>query len=172
MTMTGANRRAELVKRIETSDVPLSASFLGKEFGVTRQVIVGDVARLRSEGNAIIATARGYLFDRQNQVGYRKKIACCHSPEQTQAELYLLVDLGVYIENVMIEHEVYGELVGTLRLTSRRDVDEFMTRLATSSVKLLSELTEGVHLHTVICESQAHFEQVTDAMKNAGFLVT
>ena len=167
-----SNRRAKVLKLIKESQNPLSASFIAKELGVSRQIIVGDVALLRAAGHQIIATARGYLAEVvSNQNRYVRKIACQHTPEQTKAELYLLIDLGVTVEDVIIEHEVYGELTGALRLSSDADVDMFINRLNKSGAKLLSELTQGIHLHTISCKSKAHFEQVMIVMKDSGFLV-
>jgi len=170
--MDGNLRRSKVLTMIKGSDRAVSASFLAREFGVSRQVIVGDVALLRAEGKEIIATARGYIV--QNVVTknlYARKIACCHTSEQTINELYLLVDLGVRVDDVVIEHEVYGELTGYLGIESRADADLFVKKLATSQSRLLSELTMGIHLHTVSCRNKKHFDEVMDAMKEAGYLV-
>lgn len=127
---------------IKESQSALSTSFIASVVGVSRQVIVGDIALLRAEGHQIIATARGYIAERVvNNNKYVRKIACQHKSGQTEDELYLLVDLGVRVEDVVIEHEVYGEL------------------------------TQGVHLHTVSCRSKEHFDKVMIAMEKAVFLV-
>lgn len=166
------NRRTKILKLIKESGNPLSASFIAKELGVSRQVIVGDVAILRAAGHQIIATARGYLAEVSgNQHQHIWKIACQHTPEQTKDELYLLIDLGATVEDVIIEHEVYGELTGSLRLKSRYDVDIFIDQLNKSGAKLLSELTQGIHLHTISCRSKEHFDKIMIALKESGFLV-
>lgn len=164
-------RREKIIEMIRGSQVPISASFLAKDLGVSRQVIVGDVALLRAEGYEIIATARGYIVPVvTKKKGYVRKIACRHTPEQMKDELYLLVDLGVYVEDVVIEHEVYGELTGSLGIESREDVNLFMAKLEKSQAKLLSELTMGIHLHTITCEDVKHFEKIKKALKDAGYL--
>lgn len=172
--MDGANkRRVRVLEMIKESSHALSASFIARELGVSRQVIVGDVALLRASGYEIIATARGYMAQEVvTNHQYVRKIACQHKPEQTKDELYLLVDFGAYVEDVVIDHEVYGELTGSLGLASRLDVDLFIERLEQAGVGLLSELTNGIHLHTVSCRNQNHFEEVMDAMEKAGFLVS
>jgi len=165
-------RRVQVLEMIKGSEVALSASFIAKALGVSRQVIVGDVALLRAEGYQIIATARGYLSEiAEKNNNYVRKIACQHTPDQTKNELYLLVDHGVHVKDVIIEHEVYGELTGSLGLASRRDVDLFMQRLEKAGMGLLSELTGGIHLHTISCKSQVHFDEVMLVMSQAGFLV-
>ena len=165
-------RRKNVLAKIISCQGVVSASALAKELAVSRQVIVGDVALLRAEGHDIVATARGYrLSDSLNRDRHIRKIACRHLPEDTKNELYLLVDHGVYIQDVIIEHQVYGEMIGTLGLESRSDVDDFLARLEKSQVKLLSELTQGIHLHTICCRSQEHFEMVVQKLEAAGYLV-
>lgn len=171
--MDGSLRRIKVLRMIKASDRALSASLLAKELGVSRQVIVGDIALLRAEGKEIIATARGYMIDNvapKNQ--YTRKIACQHTPEQTIDELYLLIDLGARVNDVIIEHEVYGELTGNLGIESRADVDLFIQKLEASQSRLLSELTMGIHLHTVSCRNKEHFDDVMKAMRKAGYLVS
>jgi len=170
--IAASKRRSEVLGMIEASNGALSASNIATTLGVSRQLIVGDVALLRAEGHQIIATARGYMMEANtSQQQYRRKIACCHQPDQTREELYILIDCGVTVEDVMIEHHVYGELTGSLGLSSRLDVDAFLTNLEQSKMGLLSELTQGVHLHTISCKSREHFDEAMKAMSLAGFLV-
>ena len=57
--MTGSNRRQEILKNIKESDRPVSGSKLAKDYDVSRQVIVQDIALLRASGYDIISTNRG-----------------------------------------------------------------------------------------------------------------
>ncbi|MCL2378279.1 MAG: transcription repressor NadR [Defluviitaleaceae bacterium] len=170
--MDATTRRERVFKIINKDNSPVSASTLAKELSVSRQVIVGDVAILRAQGHEIIATARGYMipeFRESNQhVG---KIACCHTAENTKEELYTIVDLGATVVNVIVEHELYGEITGQLNIKTRDDADIFVDRVQLSEARLLSALTMGVHLHTIACRNKAHFEQVYHALNSAGFLV-
>jgi len=170
--MDATMRRERIFKIINKDNAPVSASALAKDLSVSRQVIVGDIAILRAQGREIIATARGYMipeFREQNQ--YVGKIACCHNAENTEAELYAIVDLGATVVNVIVEHELYGEITGQLNIKTRDDVDIFVDRVRSAEAKLLSVLTLGVHLHTIACRNKAHFEQVYHALDSAGFLV-
>jgi len=169
--MIATQRRAAVLDEINKSKGAISATSLAKLFHVSRQIIVGDIALLRAEGHDIIATARGYMSKDPHVEAYRKTIACKHSPDQTTTELYLLVDLGIVVEDVIIEHDVYGEMRGTLGLASRLDVDDFMDKLYQSQSKLLSELTDGIHLHTIICKDENHFELALKSLASAGFLL-
>jgi len=170
--MDATMRRERIFEIINKDYAPVSASALAKELGVSRQVIVGDVAILRAQGHEIIATARGYMIPEFRESNhYVGKMACCHNAENTKDELYAIVDLGATVINVIVEHEVYGEITGQLDIKTRDDVDIFVDRVKSSDVKLLSALTLGVHLHTIVCRNKAHFEQVYCALDSAGFLV-
>ena len=59
--MTAEQRRSRISARLHEAHQPISATDLAKELGVSRQIIVGDVALLRAAGQAITATARGYV---------------------------------------------------------------------------------------------------------------
>ena len=54
--MDAAARRAAILSRLEQTDHPVSAAALAREFAVSRQIIVGDVALLRAGGADIAAT--------------------------------------------------------------------------------------------------------------------
>lgn len=60
--MHAQERRQEILKLLHQSAHPISASALAERFSVTRQVIVGDIALLRSSGADILATPRGYCI--------------------------------------------------------------------------------------------------------------
>ena len=59
--VNGLQRRKNIITMLKQSDVPVSGTRLGKENGVSRQVIVQDITLLRVEGYDIVATPRGYL---------------------------------------------------------------------------------------------------------------
>ena len=48
--MTTAQRREEILALLNQADAPIAAKDLAARFGVSRQVIVGDVALLRASG--------------------------------------------------------------------------------------------------------------------------
>jgi len=164
-------RRKSVLDIIKYQKNPVSASSLAKELNVSRQVIVGDVALLRAQGHEIIATARGYLIPNFNETNqYIGKIVCQHTPDDTKHELYTIVDLEAIVVNVIVEHGFYGEITGSLNLSNRKDVDVLINKINSSEVKLLSELTMGVHLHTIACRDKAHFEEVYQALATNGYL--
>lgn len=59
--MTGTERRMELLRLIKESKQPVKGSELAQKLGVSRQVIVQDIALLRAEKYKIIGTTMGYI---------------------------------------------------------------------------------------------------------------
>jgi len=164
-------RREQILNMVMSQTSPISASALAKTLKVSRQVIVGDVALLRAKGHEIVATARGYIIPKAREFNsYLGKIACRHTREDTKSELYVMVDLDATVVNVIVEHDLYGEIAGGLNLTDRKDVDIFIEKAELSKVRLLSELTMEVHLHTIACRDKIHFEQICKALKDKGYL--
>lgn len=70
-------------------------------------------------------------------------IACRHTQEQMEKELYIVVDNGCAVLDVTVEHPVYGQISGQLQLFSRYDVDQFVQKLRTSNAPALCTLTGG-----------------------------
>ena len=166
--MNSEQRRSQVLACLQTAQTPLSASHLAAQMGVSRQIIVGDIALLRACGHQIFATPRGYLLQRAPQ-GLRKTVACVHTREQMEQELNLLVDNGCTVLDVIVEHPVYGQLTGSLQLHNRYDVKQFIERA--KDAPPLSQLTEGIHLHTLLCPDEAAFERVQTALRQAGLLL-
>lgn len=168
--MPAQARRDRIETMLKHSDTALSASSLAHEFQVSRQVIVGDIALLRASGLDIQATPRGYLLKGNDSEGYTGTIACRHSREAMQAELYTIVDLGGRILDVIVDHPIYGQLTGQLQIASRYDADQFIRKLDREKAQPLSRITDGVHLHTVICPDKETFDRIVQALKSAQVL--
>ena len=66
MAMNAQERRREILICLNSSKGPVSAAALAARLGVSRQIIVGDVALLRAAGEAISATPRGYVVARDS----------------------------------------------------------------------------------------------------------
>lgn len=168
--MNSAQRRKEILKRLTDAAEPVSASALAGELGVSRQIVVGDVALLRAAGTQIDATPRGYQLHPEAK-GYTGILACAHrTAEEMRTELYTVVDQGGVVVDVAVENPLYGELRGNLNLASRYDVDNFIQQAAETPECLLSRMTGGVHLHTLRCPDEATFCRVRDALDELGLL--
>ena len=164
-------RRKELHRTLQIKSEPITGSELAARFGVSRQVIVQDIAVLRAEGIPILSTPKGYLLDKQREEGWPTDVlAVRHTSEKTAVELYTAVDLGVSVLDVIVEHPIYGELRGDLMLESRSDVAHFLDRLEKESATLLSSLTEGRHWHTVRARRADRIEKLKQALDDLGIL--
>lgn len=162
-------RRDRIYKDIVQSDVPLSATTLSSKYHVSRQIIVGDVAILRAQNKSIIATPRGYIIQKNDQK-QRYVIACLHRQEDTQDELNIIVDYGGIVEDVIVNHPIYGELKGYLHITSRFDVESFIEACRNAHAKNLSSISDGIHLHTISCESEKQYEIILQKLKEKDYL--
>ncbi len=168
--MKSEERRAQILECLRDKNAPVSASVLAAEFSVSRQIIVGDVAILRAGGANIAATPRGYLLQEQEPGGLIRRIACVHDMNGMEEELNLCVDYGCSVLDVIVEHPVYGQLVGQLRLSSRYDVSGFMKKARQEGTHALSELTDGIHLHTLRCPSEETYSELCEALRKVGVL--
>ena len=163
-------RREAILQVLREADGPVSATALARRFSVSRQIIVGDIALLRASGANISATPRGYVILGETP-GLVRRVACQHGPGGMEAELNAVVDQGCTVLDVIVEHPVYGQLTGSLQLSSRYDVQQFLHRCAASDAQPLSLLTEGIHLHTLACPDQAAFDRVQAALREMGVLL-
>lgn len=163
------DRREAILKQIRNSKKPISASTLAKKYGVSRQIVVGDVALLRASQHPIAASPKGYIFEGIN-IPNEYVVACQHDRDHTREELDIIVDCGGKVKNVIVSHPVYGELIGKLDIESRLDVDEFLDKCNKTKAKNLSEISDGVHLHTIICKNEQVFKVIQEKLKDAGFL--
>jgi hypothetical protein len=148
----------------------VSAAVLASRFNVSRQVVVGDVALLRASGEDISATPRGYVLSRDTDF-IKRTVACCHGPEDMERELNIIVDNGCTVLDVIVEHPIYGQLAGRLELKSRYDVRQFALRSQQEEARPLSDLTDGIHLHTILCPDEDAFQRVKEDLRQAGLLL-
>lgn len=172
--MKATDRRKKILSLLQEECQPISASCLAEEFGVSRQVIVGDVALLRAEGESILATSKGYLVQSclvTTEGSYIRKIACQHGPEDVEKELTILLMGGAQILDVEIDHPIYGLLGGKLNIVSLEDRDRFLDDLSRYEEVLLSKLTNGVHTHTVSFPSVQAYQDISKELKKAGILL-
>ena len=168
--MDAAHRRKTITHILEEAKAPVSAAALAREFSVSRQIIVGDVALLRAAGLDIAATPRGYVLPKET-TGLVRTVACVHPGEAMARELEIMVDQGCPVMDVVVEHPIYGQMTGQLQLSSRYDVAQFMERLRTAGGAPLSALTDGIHLHTLRCPDEAAYRRTCDQLRAAGLLL-
>jgi len=164
-------RRHRLLGLLSTSRRPISGTELGQRLNATRQTVVQEIAILRARGEPIVATSRGYLMASSLAPHcHRAILAVRHRPDQTEEELSILLDLGLRVVDVEVDHPVYGEIRGMLMLDSNEDLREWLQGLREKRARLLSELTDGIHLHTVEAPRAELLDRAREALRRHGFL--
>ncbi|TKH41323.1 transcription repressor NadR [Paenibacillus terrae] len=170
----GTERREQLLQWLK-SESPLTGSELARRASVSRQVIVQDISLLKAGQEPILATSQGYIYMEpagQAAPPASRIIVCKHRPEQTEEELKLIVDYGVSVQDVIVEHPVYGDLTAPIRVGTRKEVDDFIRKISSTQATYLSQLTGGIHLHTLHAPDEAKINEACAALENAGFLMT
>lgn len=166
-------RRKKLLQRLKKSQQALIGSQLAEEFGVSRQVIVQDVALLRAEGEKIVATSQGYFYEENlGMPTVKTSIACSHDDQQElRDELLTIVNYGARVIDVKVEHPIYGDLSGNLMISSIEEVDNFIDNYQENKAELLSKLTDGVHLHTIEAVNRQVLKKIKEELKEKGYLL-
>ena len=169
---SGEARREKILAALRESEGPLSGGALAERCGVSRQVVVTDVALLRTRGEKIVSTNRGYVLAAEDAPGRPTRLfKCRHTAEQTADELTCVVDLGGCVEDVFVNHRVYGKVSSELGVGSRRDVGRFMTELASGVSAPLLEVTSGYHFHHVSARSEQDLDEIGRALAERSYLV-
>ena len=166
--MNGEERRNQIIQLLRQSDVPLSGTQLAGMVGVSRQVIVQDIALLRANNHSIVSTNQGYLLSESATASRVFKVI--HSDEEVEEELSLIVDCGGRVEDVFVSHKIYNIVKAPMNIRSRLDVKKFMDNLASGKSSLLKNVTSGYHYHTVPADSEDILDYILEALKERGFL--
>ena len=163
-------RRAHILELLEGATGPLSGTGLAQSCGVSRQVIVQDMALLREGGVHIASTNRGYVL-KESHVRPRRLFKVHHTDEQIADELNAIVDLGGTIDDVVVNHRTYGRLSAELGISSRRDVRRYLDELSASNSSPLMHVTSGYHFHHVSADSEDILDEIAMELGALGFLV-
>ncbi|MFR3728981.1 transcription repressor NadR [Lacrimispora sp.] len=171
--MDGNKRRKKIIEILNQEKGPVSGAELAKRVGVSRQVVVQDVALMRAEQEEILSTNKGYVLRRQSaqeEADCIRVFCASHTTEDTLNELYTIVDYGGRLLDVFIEHEVYGQIHVDLIINNRLDAEEFMEALKHSGDQPLKILTNGCHYHTVAADSKKNLDRIEQELKKKGYL--
>ena len=170
--MTGEERREKLLDLLQNASAPMSGTELAKKLGVSRQIIVQDIALLRAVNKNILSTNKGYIVfqEKEARKNCQRAIRVSHTHEQIKDELYTIVDFGGHVLNVIVEHEIYGQITCDLIIHSRQDVDLFVQQCMQRKAKSLSSLTEGIHYHAVQAPSEEVLDRIESALQEKGYL--
>ena len=167
--MTSEERRSQIITMLEGRLEYLNASRMAEKLGVSRQIIVSDIALLRAQGQNILSTPRGYLWKPVNRLA-TGIILCRHGKDEIRDEFYRVVDNGGTVLDVSIDHPIYGLLSASLNIRSRYDANLFLEQISASTTKPLSALTEGFHTHRIQTESAEDFRRIENSLRELGIL--
>ena len=163
--MNGEDRREKIISILKSSNAPVAGLTLAKELGVSRQVIVQDIALLRANATAIFSTNRGYVLQEKN-VCERVQ----HTDEEVEEELSIIVDMGGFVKDVFVYHKVYGVLKAEMNIKSRMDIRKYMEDINSGKSSLLKNVTSGYHYHTISADSEEILDMIQEDLSKRGFL--
>ena len=166
--MNGEMRRNAIKSRLSQATSPISASAFAEEFGVSRQVIVQDIALLRATGSSITSLARGYVLEKS--ASFTRVFKLMHSDEDVETELNLIVDAGGTVDDIFVYHKVYGTVRAQMGIKNRLQVKEFLDNIATGKSSLLKNVTAGYHYHTVSADNAELLDVIESQLREKGFL--
>ncbi len=171
--MYGEERRKQILNRLKAGKEPISGTELARELEVSRQVIVQDIALLRAFHKNILATNKGYVYfcEQEEESKCKRTIKVKHRDSDILEEFYTIVDFGGKVLDVVVEHEIYGQITVDLIIGSRQDADNFVNKCKNSTSKTLNVLTDGIHYHTVEAASEDILNQIERKLLEKGYLI-
>lgn len=173
MFLEGEERRQAIIDYLTPGLTPVNGTELAKQFGVSRQVIVQDIALLRAQNHPIWSTHKGYMLSKpeEKQEGCRKVIAVQHTQEQTLAEMQAIVDFGGRMLDIFVDHDLYGEIRAELIINNIEDARDFCERMNQCTSKPLKILTGDTHYHTITAPSEKAMKMILQELKDMGILL-
>ncbi|MCY6485846.1 transcription repressor NadR [Clostridium aestuarii] len=169
--MSSKDRREYIKELLNKSESPKKGQELAESLGVTRQVIVKDIAILRAAGSNIIATPEGYYMPKAEKNNMEKILALSHSKQDIEDELKSIIKYGGIIKDVIVEHPVYGEIKAMLMIKTLYDVQNFINKVKKYDAAPLLALTRGIHLHTIEVESEENLNNIIVELKEKGYII-
>ena len=168
--MSGEERRKKILKDIQRSSSPLPASKLAETYGVSRQVVVQDIALLRAANHEIISTNRGYILQADSAAA-KRVLKVSHTDEEMEDELTVIVDLGGNVRDVIVNHKLYGKMQAALNISSRRKIAVFMNDIRSGKSTPLMKVTSNYHYHTIEADSEETLDCIEQALREKGYLI-
>lgn len=71
----GQKRREIILEELSKATKNVNATQLAEKFGVSRQILVGDIALLRASGIDIVSNSRGYRLNKKSTGLLETKLA-------------------------------------------------------------------------------------------------
>lgn len=82
-----------------------------------------------------------------------------------------IIDLGGIVENVFVNHKIYGKIQADMNIRCRRDIKEFIAGIKSGKSTLLKNVTSDYHYHTVTAEEERILDDVEVELAKRGYLV-
>ncbi len=171
MQTDGETRRAKMVQLLQEASEPIPGARLAKLMGVSRQVIVQDIALLRAVDKNILSTNKGYVLFHRKPDEHTRSFHVRHTDDQIMDELNTIVDYGGNVKDVTVEHPIYGQISVDLIIRSRMDVENFDEQVKKYRTKPLNNLTDGEHFHTVTAPDEATLDMIGAMLARKGYLL-
>ena len=171
--MTGNERRNQILHLLREQGAPMSGTALARIFGVSRQVIVQDIALIRAENHAIVSTNKGYICRTESNENTQPKrvFQVRHEDDEVLDELMTVLELGGRILDVAVEHELYGQIRVDLVIDTLQDAQDFVLRLHQCRDNPLKVLTDDCHYHTVAAPSERLLDLIEQELRGKGYLM-
>lgn len=167
--MKAEKRREEILSLIGNTDNPIPANVLKERFNVSRQVIVQDIAILRANGYDITSTNRGYVLGHAARA--TRVFKCRHTFDEIVGEGMLIIEAGGRVEDIFVNHRVYGRISARLDLQNRTHVEELYRSLVSGASKPLMSVTDGYHYHTVSAETEQQLDEIEKILRANKYLI-
>ena len=163
--MDARERRRAIMGVLEGAKDPVSGSALAREVGVSRQIVVQDIALLRADGHDIVATNRGYVLQEapSSPAVPTRLVKVRHGVEQAGDELTSIVDAGGAVLG-------YGKIPADLDIRNRRDVERYLHDIESGKSFPLLTVTSGYHFHRIAAEDEQTLDEIETILKEKGYL--
>ena len=166
--MKAAERRKSIANLLISSDSAVPGGRLSEMFGVSRQIIVQDIAVLKASGYDILSTHSGYIM--QDTPLKERVFKVYHTTHQTEDELSTIVELGGTVVDVFVWHKVYGKMAAPLNIFSKLHIDRFIEGVRSGKSVELMSITGGFHYHTVRAESEQILDNIERALNAKNYI--
>lgn len=167
--MRAEERRNEIIAILTEARGPVPGGKLSEMTGVSRQIIVQDIATLKAAGNDIVPTHHGYVLKLSPMAERVFKVR--HNREQTEEELTCIVEQGGTVVNVFVWHKVYGKIEAALNICSQRGIRQLVDGINSGKSAELMQITDGYHYHTVRAESEQVLDHIEGELRGLGYIV-
>ena len=169
--MDGEKRRLKIAELLQSSNEPISGNELAKQLGVSRQIVVQDIALLKASNKNILATNKGYMMFLVEPKKMKKSFLVKHSTDDIEDELNTIIENKGKVLDVVVEHDIYGQITVDLIIETKKDIEECLQKLRENNTRPLKELTGGYHYHTVEADTIEELCIIENLLKEKGYLI-